>query len=121
MLRRARGLLTWPAGERQLAYPLVGGYPDLVVVPAAHIEEFCRYCAALAEVQLFVAIAMPTALALSCAKINTHEDIPLWGWHYWPHQSWNAMRASHDERQLDNLLENFPEECLFIHPVKLSA
>ena len=120
LLRRARRLLLWPAASRQLAYPLVGGYPDLAVVPAARIEEFCKYCAAFADAKLFVAIAMPTALALSCANINTHEDIPLWGWHYWPHESWDAMRASHGEEQLNALLENFPEGCLFIHPVKLS-
>ncbi|MDD9807123.1 MAG: hypothetical protein OXU34_02450 [Gammaproteobacteria bacterium] len=120
VLRRLRRLAAWPAGERKLAYPLVGGYPDMVVVPAASIGEFCRYCAAFAEAGLFVAIAMPTALALSCKKINTHEDIPLWGWHYWPHESWGALRSRYDERKLDNLLENFPEECLFMHPVKLS-
>jgi len=120
VLRRLRRLAAWPADERKLAYPLVGGYPDLAVVPAGSIKEFCRYCAAFAEARLFVAIAMPTALALSCKKINTHEDIPLWGWHYWPYESWALMRSGYDEQKLNDLLENFPEECLFMHPVKLS-
>jgi len=119
LLRRARRLLWWPA-PRRLAYPLVGGYPDLAVVPASSIEEFCRYCAAFAESKLFVAIAMPTALALACERINTHADIELKGWHYWPHENWSAMRASHGEDKLTALLENFPDGCLFIHPVKLS-
>jgi len=120
LLRRARRLLLWPAPRRRLAYPLVGGYPDLAVVPASSIEEFCNYCAAFAESKLFVAIAMPTALALACENINTHDDIEMKGWHYWPHENWTAMRASHGEAQLNALLNNFPAGCLFIHPVKLS-
>ncbi len=75
VLRRLRHVLTWPAGERKLAYPLVGGDTGLVVVPASGVREFCRYCEAFAELDLSVAIALPSALALSCKKIVTHKDV----------------------------------------------
>ncbi len=120
VLRRLQRLLTWSPNKRKLAYPLVGGFSDMVVVPAASITDFCRYCEAFVAPKLFVLIAVPTALALSCRKVNTHDDIRMRGLHYWPGKTWGAVRSRYDAMGLNSLLENFPDECLFIHPVKLS-
>ncbi len=120
VLQRLERLVTWPASKRTLAYPLVGGYSDIVVIPAGNIKEFCRYCEALAALNLFVATAVPTALALSCKKINTHKNILRRGRYRWRGTTWQLVRSRYDDGALGGLLENFPDECLFMHPVKLS-
>ena len=120
VLWRLRRVLVWPAGKRKLPYPLVGGYADIAVVPAGCLREFCRYCEVFAARRLFVAIALPSALALSCKKINTHDHIARRGRYRWPGRAWEAVRARVDDEGLDSLLDNFPDDCLFIHPVKLS-
>jgi len=120
VLRRLVCSLTWPAGKRRLAYPLVGGYSDIVVVPAGNIKDVCRYCEAFAALNLFVATALPTAMVLSCKKINTHQTIRMQGRYRWPGKTWQSVRSQYDDGMLSSLLGNFPDGCLYIHPVKLS-
>ena len=75
VFRRLKRLATWSSSNRKLAYPLVGGFSDALVVPATNIAEFCRYCGAFADANLPATIALPTAVALSCDKVSTRKNI----------------------------------------------
>ncbi len=120
VLRRMQRLLTWPASERRLAYPLVGGVADMVIVPSVNIKEFCRYGEAFAAINVSAATALPTALALSCKKINTCTHTLMRGMYHQSGQRWRSMYSRHDGGKLNGRLANFPDGCLFIHPVNPS-
>ena len=119
-------------------YPLLSGYSDLVVVPAEAMERFAQYCGMFAALDIFAEIAVPTALALACEGVRT--ELPL-GRHF------HDVRHDHGSSQkgagglkgvelwtredlaeadallslpLDDLLDAFPPDWLYCHPVKLS-
>lgn len=101
-----------------LAYPLVGGYSDIFLITADVMDEFALYCGAFAATRLFVEIAIPTALALASKKIQFDKDIKL---------KQRALWSAEDHKFLEKynfslsaLNEDYPENTLFIHPVKLS-
>ena len=115
-------------------FPLLSGYADFVVVPAAAMEQFALYCGVFAALDIFAEVAVPTALALACDRVRT--ELPL-GRHF--HDSdarpaapnglkgmelWTARDHARLawllDRDLDGLLRDFPEDWLYLHPVKLS-
>lgn len=101
--------------RRELPLPLVSGYSDFVVVPAAAIAEFARLCGVFGAMNLFVEVAIPTALALACERIRTEADTGLPGLELWTKADVEALEAR-CERQVSRL----PPEYLYTHPVKLS-
>ena len=101
-----------------LAYPIVGAYSDIFLITADVMEKFVLYCGAFAATRLFVEIAIPTALALASKKIQFDKDIKL---------KQRALWSAEDHKFLEKynfslsaLNEDYPENTLFIHPVKLS-
>ena len=110
---------------------MIGGYSDIFLISSDTIKEFCHYCGVFAVTKLFVEIALPTALVLSAKELITEKDIDLAGKAFWP-DGWvrlggNFERANNDFDELDkfndnlkDLLNDFPENYLYIHPVKLS-
>ncbi len=113
-------LITIPPASRKLAYPMVKGISDVLVVSATDIKTFCGYCEAFAALKLHVETGLPTALVLTAKKINTQENdnVPLRGRHFWAEER-NHLVMKY-ERSLNNLCSRFPDDCLFLHPVKLS-
>lgn len=106
----------WRASPR---LPLLAGYSDLVLVPSAAIQSFCFLCGVFAALGMFVEIAIPTALALSCSRVHTEKDISFKGREIWNAVEGDALLTAHDCR-LQAILEAMPSELLYIHPVKLS-
>ena len=113
---------------QRLEYPFVGGYADLFSVPRKALASFAHYCGVFAAAQVFVEIALPTALAFACEHIATEETSPRRGLNIWfPPQTWEdherkAAQIAELEKYktLSNLAGNWPNEYLYIHPVKLS-
>lgn len=99
--------------------PLFASYSDLVSVPAAAMSTFCSICGVLAAVGMFVEVAIPTALALSCPRVRTEADISRRGREIWDAGECNALLAAHGFR-LQPLLDAMSSDLLYIHPVKLS-
>ncbi len=105
-------------------YPVVGAYSDIVIVSSNSIKKFCQYCGVFATNKLFVEFAIPTALLLSSDEVISEPNIGKRGKIYWLYteeelQNFEAeMQAYH--YSLDELLEKFPKDKLYIHPVKLS-
>ena len=111
---------------------LAGSYSDICGVSAGTVRRFGHYCGVFAAAGLHAELAIPTALVLSAGHIVTEKDLSLRGRALWP-DGWNRLHGendlAHDElkeldrynRNLDNLLQNFPEGYLYLHPVKLSG
>lgn len=104
--------------KRHLPYPLIGGYADLFVISADTIQQFAHYCGAFAATELFVEIAIPTALILTAKQIITENDITLKGEALWNQEDFKKLE--HYNNDLTKLLKEFPANNLYLHPVKLS-
>ena len=104
--------------EYHLKYPMVGSYSDVFVVHSDTLKEFCHYCGVFAATELFVEIALPTSLVLSADEIVTETQLKLRGKALWTSDDYKILEKF--EGQLDILLNNFPSDCLYLHPIKLS-
>lgn len=101
-----------------LDYPVVGGYSDVCIVTSEAIRDFAHCCGVLAASGLFVEHAIPTALALSAPAITVGSSLRLQGKALWTKEDLGELDAFNGS--LRALVERFPEERLFLHPVKLS-
>jgi hypothetical protein len=101
-----------------LSYPLVGGYSDIFVVSSSSIRNFCHYCGVFAATDLHVEIAIPTAMVLAAEKIVTEKDLILQGKALWTQEDLKILDKYNFD--LNQLLNNFPKDNLYIHPIKLS-
>ena len=105
-------------------YPVVGSYSDIVIVPKTAIKTFCHYCGVFATNRLFVELAIPTALLLSCEEISTEPALGKRGSIYWTYIPKEVEQFEKDMKPYNNslgrLMKEFPEDKLYIHPIKLS-
>lgn len=109
-----------PVDTDRLLYPTAWGYSDFFAVPKTFIADFCHYCGVLAATNSFVEVSIPTAMALSCARIATLADI---GWNCETGVDDYSVRSRMENEcgfSYKKLMERFPSEYLFIHPIKLS-
>jgi len=104
--------------DYHLPYPLVGGYADIFVISGDVIKKFSHYCGVFAATDLFVEIAIPTAIALSAKEIVTEKDLLLKGKALWSDEELKELDKF--DNQLKNYINNFPKEYIYLHPVKLS-
>ena len=102
-----------------LSYPMVGAYSDIVVVSGKSIRQFCHYCGVFAATQLFVEVALPTALVLSAYEIVTEKNLELRGKALWGTDE-EHKELDRYESSLGRLLSEFPNDYLYLHPIKLS-
>lgn len=99
-------------------YPLVGGYADIFLVTEEAMDKFALYCGAFAATSLFVEIAIPTALALSTDKMRLSKELNYKSGALWSKE--DKLFLEEFDFSLQNLIDNFPKEKLFLHPIKLS-
>ncbi len=115
-------------------YPMLFGYSDFFVVPAQEFERFAHLCGVFGALNMFAEVAIPTALALTCSDVRTE---------YYPgevfagckpprfdsqrkwrgKEIWEAdilLFEQHYGLNLSQLMNNFPDSCIYIHPIKLS-
>ena len=112
------------------SYPVVFGYSDIVCIPKGKLDDFCRILEVFSAWNMFVELASPTALQLlPGTKLSTLEDTQYKSGNVWFPQDpehFEAMNAvidglvSSSGGDLGKLLASFPEEYLYLHPVKLS-
>jgi hypothetical protein len=118
VIRSLKMAIKYTFRRRKIAYPLVWGGSDYLLMPSFVMPKFCTYCGAFAATGLFVEYAIPTALVFSANKIATEQMI-------------GKQAIFNDEKKirefentynfnLEQLIRNFPEKVTFIHPVKLS-
>jgi hypothetical protein len=100
-----------------LSYPLVAGYSDIFIVSAPAIKTFGHYCGVFSALNLYVEIAIPTALAMSSEAIVTGKKLPVKGKPLWIPEVYEYLLPY--QNNLELLMKNFPD-VLYIHPVKFS-
>lgn len=107
-----------------LKYPLAGSYSDIVIVSHQSIKKFIHYCGVFAAADLFVELAVPTALLFASNDVVTEPQIGKSGQVFWPY---SKERKDVYEKEMDKynysidvLTNNFPPHKLYIHPIKLS-
>jgi hypothetical protein len=101
-----------------LPYPIVGSYSDIFVVNSSTIKQFCHYCGVFAATDLFVEVGLPTAMVLSAEEIVTEKDLLLRGKPLWTENDYLILEKY--DNNLNRLLDNFPDNHLYLHPIKLS-
>lgn len=99
-------------------YPFIRSYSDILIVSASSIKKFIHYCGAFAATDLWVEVAIPTALALSGEKIKVQADLKLQGRPLWSPEDYKLLDTF--GYNLKNLLNNFPANYIYLHPIKLS-
>lgn len=114
-----------------LPYPIVGSYSDICIVSSATIKKFVHYSGAFAATNLHVEVALPTAMVLAATEIVTEDNLNFRGKALWP-DGWNRLHGENDlakndlkelekyNLQLKSLLDDFPANYLYLHPIKLS-
>lgn len=72
--------------------------------------------------RLWVETAIPTALILSSDMVLSPADIQGYGTTYWINENWSDLlsRSQGCNYQIKNLLADFNEKEIYIHPIKLS-
>ena len=90
-----------------------------LVVPGDALDAFCHYCGVFAAAGLFAEIAIPTALVLSCQSIRLESETRWQGLEVWAKDEVDAMEER-NQLSLATLFESFPDNQLYVHPVKLS-
>ena len=98
-------------------YPAVMGYSDFFIIPAHSIEKFCRFCGIFAAMNLFVEVAIPTAMIFSEIEIVTEKSTRWKGKELWTPVEVEALERD-SGLSLNSL--SFSENQLYTHPVKLS-
>ena len=101
------------------SYPLVGGYSDMIVVPNTVMPKFCQYCGAFSAARLFVEIAIPTSMILCSEKVQTIQEIRMKDSLILPRNKDRDFLPKFNH-SYDQLVSAFPEDMLYIHPIKLS-
>lgn len=100
-------------------YPFIGGISDFFIVDKGSMERFCYYCGAFAAANLFVEVAVPTSLILSCTTVHTETENSKYKQGYlWGNNI--DLFAKKYNSIYKMLIKDFPKDLLFIHPVKLS-
>lgn len=103
----------------KLKYPLVRGYSDIFIVSKKTLLSFAHFYGIFASLNLFVEIAIPTSFALSAHSIKTMNDTHYKNGDMWNGEELDLFNSFHGK--LGDLLEFFPKDILFYHPIKLSS
>jgi hypothetical protein len=112
-----------------LPYPMVGSYSDIAIISSDTIKEFCHYCGVFGATGLFAEVAIPTALVLASKEIiltesqMAHKGRSFWQSKdaiFWKSELNDVKWLDNNFNSLDDILKKFPEECIYLHPVKLS-
>ena len=106
------------SADYHLSYPLAGSYSDFFVISSKSIKEFSHYCGVFAATKLFVEVAIPTAIILSADEVIIEKDINLRGRALWTQGDFKMLDKYNFS--LNQLMTNFPENYLYLHPIKLS-
>lgn len=107
---------------KKIKYPLIAGWSDIVLITDSVMPQFCTYCGAFGATNLFVEIALPTALALCTDQITTGNQLTLKYIRLIYQLSEKEQQEFYNkyEYSLSKLIQEYPQDYFFIHPIKLS-
>lgn len=102
-----------------LDYPLVGGYCDILLIPEKVMLSFCQISGAFSAAGLFVEVAIPSTLLLITDKLKMDCDVKLKEGDMWRADTLISFEKEY-EMDVKKLLDNYPKDILFYHPIKFS-
>lgn len=117
-IRYAYDRFVLKADLRASRYPFARSYSDIFIISATSADRFFGYCGAFAATDLWVELAIPTAMVLSGEKIRVQSQLRLQGRPLWSAEDYKVLESF--GYKLKNLLDHFPEHYIYLHPVKLS-
>lgn len=102
--------------KMRLPYPIFGGYSDIFFVHKKDMKELARYFGIFAAMRLFVELAVPTAMKISCENL---QEIKGRAKVVWSTDEVQQIERNYD-KNIEKLFLNWPKECNYMHPIKLS-
>lgn len=106
-------------GRQYCPYPLWGGYSDIFIVPGKDMQAAAHMMGVFAAMDVFVEMAIPTTLNLLCRKVVQEKDLKVKSRVLWSNEDRNSIEEKY-HCNYQELIESWQEDCLYIHPVKLS-
>lgn len=107
-------------GKQQCPYPVWGGYSDICIIPGEKMKEISHMLGVFAAMNLFVEMAIPTALQLLCEEVTEAKNLaPSYGKILWMLTDKESIGSQYNY-SYKTLENNWDKNCLYIHPVKLS-
>lgn len=108
--------------DKDYIYPALWAYSDTILVPSMYMEDFARYCGALAGLNIFVEQAIPIAMYLSCENIVLGNTLKLKGITqlYTLGEEGKAKFEQRYNFSLQKLIDEYPSDVFYVHPIKLS-
>lgn len=103
----------------KLPYPLLKDYSDFLVINGEDMQSLCQMLGVFAAMDLFVEVAIPTAMALTCSSIKCEKDIDKKGIEYWSNKDIQEIQLKY-ECSLEKLYQDWDENVIYYHPIKLS-
>ena len=104
--------------SRKFSYPILRAYSDIFLVPETVMPKFCLYLGAFSATKLFVEAAIPTSLILISDNVKVISDTHLKSGDKWGK---DIQRFGEQfDFSVDKLIQEYPEDVLFYHPIKLS-
>lgn len=104
---------TAPGGEIALEFPWLYGVSDFTVMSMPSLRKISLFLGVTAATNIFVEVAIPTALAVLHEKVSTTA---MTGWHM--NYVWDTAREA---VSVEGALSSFANRCAMLHPVKLSS
>ncbi len=106
-------------GPQESPYPIWGGYSDVMIVPGEKMKDVAHMLGVFAGMNLYVEIAIPTAINLLCEKVREQTDIDGTIKLIWDVKEKSRIIEKYNGQYCD-LLEDWDKNQVLIHPVKLS-
>ncbi len=107
-------------GDISIPYPMMSGYSDFFILSGKVLYKIARTCGVFSAMNLFVEIALPTAIVLNVARehVVVADEIDYKAQIFWN----NEIRVFENKYDfsLRKLIDEWDESVLFVHPVKLS-
>lgn len=109
------------ADKAELPYPLTYAVSDFFVVSGRKLELFCHFVGLFASMNIFPAIAVPTAICCLEGRILQAKDLKLsYEWTFGRNQNADFFRPTKISELL-SFCEQMEGNVLFNHPIKLSS
>ena len=107
-------------GSTKIPYPMARGWIDIFCIDKGSLFELSRLCGIFSAMNMFVEIAIPTAVVLTFKR----DEVK-----FFPNDSilkvlWGKDRTDFENKynkDFNKLYNDWEENILFVHPIKLSS
>jgi len=120
LINRAKQFFLYNRNQLDIPYPMAKGYSDMFCINKEDLYRFSRMCGILSSMNMFVEIAIPTAVVLiwNREEIVVQDDLPTVG--IVSNVFSEEYMGEECKWQIAEIQKYMNNESLFIHPIKLS-